>query len=300
MEWERAVMRPGPRILSDHIPVELCPQIEKENMTWVRVAGKTPSEVAALDDYTFPFTVGGVNKYIFSTSVIRHMLNIKSPNTSPEENKEVVAAFLATQLDKIGNPVGGRETTLEKIIRFFQPYVVVTSKVDRSYAATIGYNGNEVTGLFAGSNLSQASFHPAATVQTELRMPIDQLFCLPGCNGRTCGIFAVFDTNYSSSARVTDERPYGLNRVRYVVAPTRDAEAVHSYERVQEMQGSIKSETELYTYEIAVRRIASIPSYSDLSLRKADPDTVGVSEYLVDFSPKWYYRRYMVCLEEKN
>ena len=300
MDWERAAMRPGPRILSDHVSRDVTPDMERENMTWIRVVGRSVSEVAALNDYTFPFAICGVNQHIFSTSAVRNMLTIQTPDTTSEKERDRVAAFLATHLDMVGNPVGGDETTLQKFVRCFQPYVVATSKVGNAYAATIGYNGNAVTGLFAGSNLTQSCFHPAAAVQTDLRVPSAHLSCIPGCHGRACGVFAVFDTDCSLSARITESRQHSANRVRYVVAPTHDAGVVHSYERAQELQRSVKSETRHYTYEIAIRRIASIPTYSDTSLVKTDPDTVALPEYHVDFSPCWYYRCYMVCLDKNE
>lgn len=300
MDWERAAMRPGPRILSDHVSRDLCPDIERENMVWFRVAGQSASDVAALDDYTYPFAVGGVNIHIFPTSAIRDMLMIHNPKQTFDE-KQRVAAFLATKLDNVGNPIGkGEDTTLQKFVRLFRPFIIVTSKQENSQAAMVGCIGNTVTGHFAGSNLSESCFPPGATVQTQLRMPCGQVSCMPGCHGKTCGIFAVFDTDYSLSARVTEWSQYGQNRARYVVAPTHDAEVVHSYERKQELQGSIKSETDHYTYEIAIRRIASIPTYCDTSLVRTDPDTIAVSEYYVDFSPCWLYRRYMVCLDENE
>ena len=64
MDWGRATMRLGPRILSDHVSRDATPNLERENMTWIRVVGRSASEVAALNDYTFPFAVGGVNQHI--------------------------------------------------------------------------------------------------------------------------------------------------------------------------------------------------------------------------------------------
>jgi hypothetical protein len=296
MDWEYAIRRPCTRILTDHVSPELSPNIERENMTWVRASGRTESEVTALNDYELSFAVGGVNQHIFSASVLRNMLNVQTPNTTSGENTEKVTAFLVTPLNNEGTPASGEETTLQKVVRFFQPYVIATSKVGDAYAATIGYNGSAISGLFGGSNFGQVDFHTAATVQTELRMPFSQLFCMPGCHGRTCGVFAVFDTDCSSYARATKDRRYGVNRVRYVVAPTRDPEVVHSYERTRDLQESIKDDTKHYTYEIAIRRIASIQTYGDTSLVKSDVDTASVPEYHVDFSSFWYYRCYMVCL----
>lgn len=299
MDWKRAALRPGPRILSDHVSRDVTPDIERENMTWIRVVGRLTSEVSALNDYTFPIAVGGVNQHIMSASAIRNIMCLETPNTTSDEQKDRVAAFLLTRLDKMGNPVDGGETTLQKFIRLFQPYIIVNSTVESSYAAMIGYNGSEVTGLFAGSNLSQSSFHPASVVQTDLRLPSAQLSCMPECQG-TCGIFAVFDTDFSPAAKATEHRQYGVTRVRYVVAPTRDAEVLHTYELMQKPHWSTKSETEHYTYEIAIRRLASIPMYNETSLLRVNPDTVGVPEYHVDFSTCWYYRCYMVCLDEKE
>lgn len=297
---DAVTMSKRPRILSDHVSRDVTPAMERENMMWIRMVGQSSSEVAAFDDFTFPFSVGGINQHIVSASAIRDMLNIRTPNTTSEKQRDRVASFFATRLDKKGDPVGGDETKLQKLVRLFQPYVIATSKVGDAYTAMIGRNGNAVTGLFAGSNQSESQFHPAATVQTELRMPTVDLYCMPGCEGVTCGIFAVFDSDCSPSGRATEDRQYGVCRVRYVIAPTCDADVVHSYERSQERQRSVKNEVEHYTYEIAIRRIAYIPKYGETSLVSFDAETTGVPQYHVDFSHEWHYLRYMVCLDESG
>lgn len=300
MAWEHVPMRLGPKILSDCVWSDLSPELERENITWIRSSGQSTSEVSLLDDYAFPHPVAGVNQYIFSACAIRHMLSIRNLNTTSEATRDKVSAFLSTKLDTEGNPGGGVETTLQKFVRLFRPYLIVTSRVGNAHSATIGFNGNAINGLFAGSNLGQIPFHPAATVQLELKMPAAHVACMPKCEGFDCGIFAVFDTDYSPSARDMTTYPFGVNRVRYVVAPTCHEDLVHLYEQEQRLQCPLSRETEYYAYEIAIRRIAVIPSYNECSLLKVNASTIAVPEYQVDFSPSWYHQRYMICLDGKE
>lgn len=297
-DWEPDATRKGPSILSDRVWCDLTPDINRENLTWLRLPGQSASEISDLNDYTFPYPVGGVNQYIFSASAIRDIMTAQTLDTTSEGLKDRATAFLATKLDIKGNPLTGYETTLQKFVRLFRPYIITTSKVGKAHAAAIGYSGNAITGIFAGSNLGQVDFHPAATVQTQLRVPSTHLYCMPMCHGADCGIFAVFDTDYSVCARDISRRPYGLNNYRYVVAPTCHEHLVHSYEREMYMEMAVKSEIKYYAYEIAIRRIAFIPKYGDSSLVKIDPTTFGVPEYTVDISPTWYHQRYMVCIDE--
>lgn len=292
-------MRNAPRVLSDIIWPDLSPDLEKENITWIRSPGQSTSEVSLLDDYLFPHPVSGVNQYIFSANAVRNMIAIRTLNTTSEATRDRVSAFLATELDKEGNPRESQETAIQKFVRLFRPYLIVTSRSGNSYASTIGFNGNAITGLFGGTNLGQIPSHPAAIVQLELRMPAAHLSCLPDCQGVDCGIFAVIDTDYSQSARDLDTNCYGVNRVRYVIAPTCEEHLVHLYEQEHRLHNILSKETEYYGYEIAIRRIAVIPRYGDGSLVKIDPSTVAVPEYHVDFSPIWYHQRYMICLEEE-
>lgn len=291
-------MLQSPRILVDRVWRNLSPDIDKENITWIRSCGRSTHEVSLLDDYAFPYPVAFVNQYVFSASSIRMMMTIQTVNTTSEETKDRVASFLATKVDGEGNPVENEETTLQKFVRLFQPYLIVTSQIGKSYASTVGFNGNAVSGLFSGSNLSQFFFHPAATVQTELRIPAAHISCMPDCHGADSGVFAIFDTDYSSSTRDTELNPYGINKVRYVVAPTCHEHVVHSYEKEQRMLSGLKSETRYYAYEVAIRRIAVIPRFDECSLIRVDTDTFSVREYKVDFSPTWYHQRYMVCLNQ--
>ena len=297
-DWEPSAARRGPSILSDRVWCDLSPDIDRENLTWLRSPGQSASEVSELNDYTFPYPVAGVNQYVFSASAIRDMISVRTLDTTSGDLKDRATAFLATKLDAMGDPLTGYETTLHKFQRLFRPYIVTTSKVGKAHAATIGYNGCAITGLFAGSNLGQVDFHPAATVQTQLRVPSAHLSCMPQCHGADCGIFVVFDTDYSICARDLMNRPYGLNNYRYVVAPTCHEHLVHSYERELQRERVVRSETKYYAYEIAIRRIAFIPKFGDSSLLKIDPITFGVPEYTVDISPAWYHGRYMVCLDE--
>lgn len=300
MDWERFSTPSNALVLLDRVWNDLCPDIEKENITWIRSPGGTTSEVSILDDYAFPHPVASVNQYVFSASSIRNMMTIQTFKTTPEETIDRVAAFLATKPDSEGNPVGKAETTLQKVVRLFRPYLVVTSQVEKTYASAVGFNGKAVSGLFAGSNLAQFSFHPAAIVQTELRLPVAHLSCMPECHGADCGIFTVLDTDYSPQARDTRCNPYGIILVRYVVAPTCQEHVVHLYEKEQRLQGGLKSETHCYSYEVAMRRIAVIPRFDECSLVRIDTDTFGIHEYQVDFSPTWYHRRYMVSLDENE
>ena len=293
-------MRLGPKILSDCVWSDITPDLERENITWIRSPGQSTSEVSVLDDYAFPHPVAGVNQYIFSGSAIRNMLATPTQNTTSEATRDRVSAFLGTVLDKEGNPTGGMETTMQKFVRLFRPYLIVTSKVGNAHASTIGFNGSAITGIFAGSNLGKIPSHTAATVQLEFRMPATHISCMPDCQGADCGILAVFDTDYSPSARDVETYPLGVNRVRYVVAPTCHEHLVHSYEQDQRLQSCFSSETRYYAYEIAIRRIAVIPRYGDCSLVKIDPSTIAVPEYQVDFSPSWYHQRYMISVDEKE
>ena len=290
----------GPKILSDCVWSDNSQDLERENITWIRSSGQTKSEVSLLDDYAFPHPVAGVNQYIFSASAIRHMLTIPTLNKTSEASRDKVSAFLGTELDKEGKPGGGLETTLQKFVRLFRPYLIVTSKLDSAYSSTIGFNGNAINGIFDGSNRGHIPSHPAATVQLELRMPAAHVSCMPNCEGVDCGIFAVFDTDYSPSARDMKTYPFGVNRVRYVVAPTCQEHLVHLYEQEQKRQRCFSSETHYYAYEIAIRRIAFIPRYDECSLVKINPSTIAVSEYHVDFSPSWYHKRYMICVDDQE
>ena len=296
-DWVSPAARKGPSILSDRVWGDLSPDIDRENLTWIRLPGQSASEVSDLNDHAFPYPVAGINQYVFSASAIRDMLTAHTRKPTSENQKDRTSAFLATRLDGEGNPLDGYETTLHKFLRLFRPYITTISKVGNIHGAVIGYSGNAITGIFAGSNLGKIDFHPAATVQTQLRVPSAHLSCMPQCHGADCGVFAVFDTDYSISARDTRSRPYGMNNCRYVVAPTSHEHLVHSYEREIHMERSIKSETTYYAYEIAIRRIAIISKFGDNSLIKIDPLTFGVPEYIVDIGHTWYHRRYMVCLD---
>lgn len=284
-----------PKLLSDNVSCDVSPDIEKENMTWNRVGARCAKEEVLLNDFYFPQTTAGVNRYIYSASAVRNMLNMQESQKTSNADVDIVASFLSTPVKSKDETPHHEESTLQKFVRYFQPYVVVTSKIGNGHASAMGFNGGTVvSGLFAGSNHSESTFHPASIVQTELRMPASNFDTMPMRYGKAAGIFAVFDSCYTASINYSEQDIYNLHKVRYVLAPTREERLVYLHERKENnILDSSEEGTHLYVHEIAIRRIASIRSYSDTCIRKSDSFTIAVPNYQVDFSPSWFYRRYI-------
>ena len=292
-DWDPAATWEIPSILCEHVWCDLAPDIDQENLTWIRLPDQSASENSDLNDCPFPCPDEWINQYVFSTAAIRDTVTARRVNTRSEKPKDIATALIATRLDNDGNPLNGCETTLQKFIHLFRPYIITTSKYGCANTGT-----TVIKGISAGRNLDEIILSRVPKVQTQLRVPSAHLSCMPQCDGEECTIFLVVDTDYSICATGIKRRPHGMNNCRYVVAPTTHEHLVHSYESEIYKKRAIKRDTKPYPYEIAIRRIAIISKFGDGSLVKIDPITVGVPEYTVDIGNTWYHKRHVWCLDE--